>query len=433
MFALVDGNNFYVSCERVFRPSLEGIPVVVLSNNDGCAIARSNEAKALGVKMAQPWHEIRHLEESDGLVALSANFALYGDMSDRMMSLAAGLGPTQEIYSIDESFIGLDGVRGDLKARSMAMRSRILSWIGIPCCVGIGPTKTLAKFANNVAKSAERKPGSYPVEHAQVCDLSKLERSQVDELLEATDVGDIWGIGPRIGKQLREGGIATAAGLARLDPATARARFSVMVERTVRELRGVACISLDDPAEPKQQIACTRSFGRPVEAYGPLVEAVSEFASRAAEKLRSQSSHAGDVLVFIRTSPFRKDPQYSRSIIVPLRRPCSDTSAIVDAALLGLRAIYQPGFKLAKAGVMLMELRPAAQEQFELCLEEPEAGRDKARLMQALDSVNDRWGRGSIKVGSAKIGQTPRDWSMKQQRRTPAYTTEWDDMPIARS
>lgn len=218
MFALVDGNNFFVSCERVFRRSLEGQPVVVLSNNDGCCIARSNEAKALGVKMAQPWHEVRHLEESDGLVALSANFALYGDMSDRMMSIASGLGPTQEIYSIDESFIGLDGVRGDLRERALAVRSRILDWTGIPCGIGIGPTKTLSKLANHIGKTAERKPGSYSPEHAQVCDMSKLSHDQIDALLGATPVGDVWGVGRRIGAQLVEGGVATALDLARLDP-----------------------------------------------------------------------------------------------------------------------------------------------------------------------------------------------------------------------
>lgn len=432
MFALVDGNNFYVSCERVFRPTLEGVPVIVLSNNDGCAIARSNEAKAMGVKMGHPWHQIRHLEE-DGLVALSANFALYGDMSDRMMSLAAGLGLSQEIYSIDESFIGLDGVRDDLKARAIAVRERIIRWVGIPCCVGIGPTKTLAKFANHVAKQAERKPGSYPAVHARVCDLSTLTLAERDALLAATEVGELWGVGRRIGAQLVEGGIRTALDLARLDPATVKRGWSVVLERTVRELQGTPCIGLDDAPEPKKQIACTRSFGRSVEAYEPLAEAVSEFASRAAEKLRKQSSHASDVLVFIRTSPFRKDPQYSRSTIVPMRRPTDDTSAIVGAALMGLRAIYQPGFRLAKAGVMLLDIQPARREQFELDLGEPAAERDRSRLMKAMDSVNDRWGKGTVKVGSGKVGEAPRDWGMKQDRRTPAYTTEWADMPIAKS
>src|SRR5450830_54119 len=433
MYALVDGNNFYVSCERVFRPSLNGRPVIVLSNNDGCAIARSNEAKALGIKMGHPWHEIRHLEDEAGLVALSANFSLYGDISDRMMSLAAGLGPTQEIYSIDESFVGLDGVRGDLKVRSIAVRERILRWVGIPCCVGIGPTKTLAKFANNVAKNAERKPGSYPAEHAQVCDLSTLSPVAIEALLGATEVGDIWGVGRRIGAQLIEGGVKTALDLSKLDPATVKRGWSVVLERTVRELRGTPCVGLEDHPEPKKQIACTRSFGRAVEALQPLAEAISEFSSRAAEKLRGQGSFASEVLVFIRTSPFRKDPQYSRSVIVPLRRPTGDTSAIVSAALAGLRAIYQPGFKFAKAGVMLMDIQPASRQQFELDLGEKEPARDRSRLMMAMDAVNDRWGRGSVKVGSSKIGDAPRDWGMKQERKTPCYTTEWDDMPTARA
>ena len=433
MFALVDGNNFYASCERVFRPSLQGVPVVVLSNNDGCCIARSNEAKSLGIKMGQPWHEVRHLEDSEGLVALSANFALYGDMSDRMMAIAAGLGPTQEIYSIDESFIGLDGVRGDLRQRALAVRSRILAWTGIPCCIGIGPTKTLAKLANHISKTAERKPGSYPGEYAQVCDMSKLSREQINALLSATAVGELWGVGRRIGDQLTKDGVLTALNLARLDPASVKRRWSVVLERTVRELQGVSCIGLEDSPAPKQQIACTRSFGRPIEQIGPLIEALSEFASRAAEKLRSQGSHVGEVMVFIRTSPFRKGPQYSRSITVPLRRPCDDTSAIVQAAVMGLRAIYKPGFALAKAGVMLLDLAPSSRKQFELDLDVQETGRDRSRLMQVLDSVNDRWGSGVLKVASGKVGAAPRLWEMKQERKTPEYTTCWEEMPVARA
>ena len=433
MYALVDANNFYVSAQRVFRKTLEGLPVVVLSNNDGCAIARSNEAKALGIKMGHPWHQIRHLEEEAGLVALSANFALYGDMSDRMMSIAAGLGPSQEVYSIDESFIGLEGVRGDLKARAVAVRARILRWVGLPCCIGIGPTKTLAKFANHVAKQAERKPGSYPAVHAQVCDLSVLSQTQIDELLSVTEVGDVWGVGRRIGAQLVEGGVCTALDLARMEPATVKRGWSVVLERTVRELQGTSCIGLEEATVAKKQIACTRSFGRAVEAYQPIAEAVTEFASHAAEKLRKQSGHTSEILVFIRTSPFRQEAQYSRSIVVTLRRPCYDTAAIVGAALRGLRSIYQSGYKFAKAGVMLLDIQSADREQFELDLGEPTAERDRSRLMVAMDSVNDRWGKGTIKVGSGKIGQAPRDWAMRQDRKTPAYTTEWDDMPIARA
>lgn len=368
-------------------------------------------------------------------MALSANFALYGDMSDRMMSLAAGLGPTQEIYSIDESFIGLDGVRGDLKARAVAIRSRILRWVGIPCGVGVAPTKTLAKLANHIAKTAERKPGSYPEVHAQVCDLSKAIPEEFEALLSATEVGEVWGVGRKIGAALTEAGVRTAWDLARMDPAVAKRRWSVVLERTVRELQGVPCVGLEDHPEPKKQIACTRSFGRPVEALAPLSEAVSEFASRAAEKLRAQGSVASEVLVFIRTSPFRKDPQYSRSMVVPMRRPNSDTSAIVGAALLGLRAIYKPGFRLAKAGVMLMDITPSSLEQFELDLGDDATANEvlRGRLMTALDAVNGRWGKGTVKVGSSKVGEAPRDWSMRQDRRTPAYTTEWSDMPVARA
>ncbi|MBI3102616.1 MAG: Y-family DNA polymerase [Burkholderiales bacterium] len=432
MFALVDGNNFYVSCERVFRPSLNGRPVVVLSSNDGCAIARSNEAKALGVKMGAPWFEIRHLEEQEGLVALSANFALYGDMSDRMMSIAAGLGPAQEIYSIDESFIGLDGVRGDLTKRSHAVRDRINQWTGIPCGVGIGATKTLAKLANHIAKTAERKPGSYPESLATVCNLLNLPGSDVDAILAATDVGEVWGVGRRIGQQLRDAGVTSVLDLARLSPSMVRDRWSVVLERTVRELQGEACISLDDAPSPKKQIACTRSFGQPVTEVKPLIEAVSEFTSRAAAKLRRQSGLAGQILVFAHTSPFRQGPHFSKSIVIPLRRPTADTRHLVQAAVMGVTQIYKPGFKLSKAGVMLLDLMPDNVSQGEFDFGAPET-RDRGRLMAAMDAINDRFGRGAIHVGSAVGVGAHRDWSMRQERLTPQYTTKFSDMPVARA
>lgn len=432
MFALVDGNNFYVSCERVFRPSLQGRPVVVLSNNDGCAVARSNEAKALGIKMGAPWFQIRHLEHEAGLVGLSANFTLYGDMSDRMMSLAAGLGPTQEVYSIDECFVGLHGVRGDLVKRSHAIRSRILQWTGIPCGIGIGPTKTMAKLANHIAKTAERKPGSYPDDLAQVCNLAALPAQELDEVLQATEVGEVWGVGRRIAAQLQECGIRTVLDLARMDPSTVRRRWSVVLERTVRELQGMPCITLDDAPAPKQQIACTRSFGRPVTALAPLVEAVSEFASRAAEKLRRQNSLASEVLVFAHTSPFRPGPRLSRSIVVPLRRPTAQTAHLVQAAVAGMRQIYQPGYQLAKAGVMLLDLMPGSVLQGELDLED-EQGRDRSRLMTALDALNSRYGRGTVHMASTGMDDKTRAWGMKQERRTPQYTTRLEDVPVARA
>ena len=432
MYALVDGNNFYVSCERVFRPSLNGRPVVVLSNNDGCAIARSNEAKALGIKMGAPWFQIRHMEETHGLVALSANFTLYGDMSDRMMSLAAGLGPTQEIYSIDESFIGLQGVRGDLTQRSHAIRDRIHQWVGIPCGVGIGQTKTLAKLANYIAKTAERKPGSYPAELAQVCNLTALPAQDLDDVLAATLVEEVWGVGRKIAAQLHESGVHTVLDLARLDPATVRRRWSVVLERTVRELQGIQCIDLDDAPVPKKEIACTRSFGQAVTELAPLVEAVSEFASRAAEKLRKQGSVAGQVLVFAHTSPFRPGPRFARSRVVPLRRPTADTGLLVAAALAGLKCIYEPGFAIAKAGVMLLDLQPWEFEQCELALAD-DPSEDRSRLMFALDALNQRHGKGTVHCGSAGTARQVKSWGMKQERRTPQYTTRWEDVPVARA
>ena len=432
MYALVDGNNFYVSCERVFRPSLNGRPVVVLSNNDGCAIARSNEAKALGIKMGAPWFQIRDLAESDGLIALSANFALYGDLSDRMMSLAAGLGPRQEIYSIDESFIDLTGVPGNMTERGHTIRSRILQWVGIPCGIGIGPTKTLAKLANHIAKTAERKPGSYPAHVAQVCDLSALTKAELDAVMAATPVNEVWGVGRQITKQLNDAGITTTLELTGLDPAMVRGRWSVVLERTVRELQGRSCISLDHAPAPKQEIACTRSFGHPVTDLKDLSEAVTDFASRAAVKLRKQRSLVNQVLVFIRTSPFRKDAQYSRSTTVPLRRPSADSALIIDAALAGLRAIYRQGFKYAKAGVMLLELQEDTVQQRELDLQDGEA-KDRGKLMSTLDGLNHRYGRGTVLMACAGLAGDKRLWAMKQERRTPGYTTRWEDMPVARA
>jgi len=434
MYALVDGNNFYASCERVFRPSLNSCPIVVLSNNDGCAIARSNEAKALGIAMGAPWFKIQHLTETAGLVALSANFALYGDLSDRMMSLAAGLGPQQEIYSIDESFIDLTGVRGNLVARSHAIRSRILQWVGIPCGIGIGTTKTLAKLANHVAKTAERKPGSYPAHLAQVCDLSALSPEAFEAVLAATPARDVWGVGGRLGTQLAQAGVTNALELARLDPALVRRRWSVVLERTVRELQGCPCLALEHMPPAKQQIAYTRSFGHPVCALADLGEAITEFASRAAQKLRAQGALTHQLLCFIRTSPFSQQPQYGRSISLPLRRPSADTGVLVAAALAGLAAIYRPGFSYAKAGVMLLDLQSAAVQQEELgfdpVLAHPQA---RSQLMGTLDDLNQRYGRGTVSLASAGLSGERRAWTMKQERRSPSYTTCWADMPMARA
>ena len=436
VFALLDGNNFYASCERVFDPRLIGRPVVVLSNNDGCAIARSEEAKALGIRMGAPWFQIRHLEQEAGLVALSANFELYGDMSSRMMQLAETLGCAQEIYSIDECFLDLSGIP-DATGRARAKQAEILQGIGIPTCIGIGQTKTLAKLANHIAKTADRKPGSYPIQLGKVCNLVEMTDRQRDWLFKRTDVAEVWGVGPRISQQLKSSGIQTVLDLKQLDPASVKRSWSVVLERTVRELNDIACIELEQAPAPKHQIACTRSFGQKVTELQELEQAVTEFASRAAQKLRCQDSQAGAVLVFIRTSPFRpQDRQYARAITVPLRLPSSDTLRIIGAALAGLRQIFQPGSRYAKAGVMLLDLQPASVVQQELDLGEhhPETDQRQQRLMQALDIINKRWGKGTLRLGSTRVRPDqeaeaqPAGWEMKQERRTPRYTTRWTEM-----
>lgn len=441
MFALVDVNNMYVSCERVFRPSLVGRPVVVLSNNDGACIARSNEAKDLGIEMAQPWFQVRHLERSAGLIALSANFELYGDLSSRMMTLAAQYAPRQEIYSIDECFLDFEGVGGDLVSIGRDLRATVLQWTGLPTSVGYGPTKTLAKLANHVAKTADRKPGSYPAALGQVCHLGALSRRELDDVMRVTAVGNVWGIGRKIGARLNDGGIRTVLELVHADVAALRRQFSVVLEKTVLELRGTSCLAVDDAPSANQQIMCSRSFGAPVTDLSSLTEVVSQFASRVAEKVRHQQSVAGAVHVFITTSPFRKnDRQHSPSVTMPLVRPTADTRALIGAAVHALEGMYRPGFNYVKAGVMLVDLRPQGQEEGELDLftgtgdqDAVASHQDRSRLMGALDALNRRFGRGAVDVASAVHQTAHSSHIARQERRSPRYTTRLDEVPTVRA
>jgi len=440
MFALVDVNNMYVSCERVFKPSLVARPVVVLSNNDGACIARSNEAKDLGVKMAQPWFQVRHLEREAGLIALSANFELYGDMSSRMMTLVAQYAPRQEVYSIDECFLDFEGVPGDLGRIGHAMRAQVLQWTGLPTSVGFGPTKTLAKLANHVAKMAERKPGSYGAGFAQVCHLGDVSPDQLRQVFAATDVGDVWGVGRRTSARLDEAGVHSVLELVDADSATLRRQFSVVLEKTVHELRGVPCLDVDHEPAPQQQMMCSRSFGSAVTALPELVEVVSQFASRVAEKARQQEAAAGAVHVFITTSPFRRhDRQHSPSLTVPLVRPSADTRVIVSTAVGAVQAMFRTGFNYAKAGVMLVDLRPQGLQQGELDLfgagDEAAAtsGTGAARLMSAVDTLNRRFGRGAVTIASAQHQRRNVQHPGRQQRRTPRYTTRLDEIVEARA
>jgi DNA polymerase V len=448
LFALVDVNNMYCSVERVFDPRLEGRPLVVLSSNDGACIARSNEAKELGVKMAQPWFQVRHLQQSHGLVALSANFELYADLSARMMAIASRYAPNVVPYSIDEAFIDFSGIPHDLTAAARHLRATVLQELGLPTSVGIAPTKTLAKLANHIAKTCDRQPDHHPRAMsrrlAQVCNTVELTPAELEALMAATEVGEVWGVGRKVAAQLNAGGVRTVLDLVRADVAALRRQFSVVFGKTVLELRGTACLGVEEAPAAKQQILVSRSFGQAVTDIDGIVEAVSEFASRAAERLRLQGSVAGAIQVFIRTSPFREnDRQHSPSLTVPIR-PTADSRKIVGTACEAARSMFRPGFRYAKAGVMLTDLQQADAlgDQGELDLFCSEAGEatnepDRPALMQAMDALNRRFGRGAVRIGSTTTAAASdtgtASWAVRQDRRTPRYTTRWDEMPVVRA
>jgi DNA polymerase V len=413
--ALIDGNNFYVSCERVFNPKIERRPVVVLSNNDGCAVARSNEVKALGVKMGTPWFQMKELARKHGIIALSSNYALYADMSNRMMSVLGQYSSDQEIYSIDECFLGLDGFGNyDLVAQAQAMRQQVRQWVGIPVCVGIAESKTLAKLANHCAKKSLAGADS-------VCDLTRLSEAERSTLFATIAVGEVWGIGPRLSKQLGDRGIGTVEALRRADPKSIRREFSVVVERTVMELNAIPCLTLEDVTPAKQQIMSSRSFGQYVYDLDPLKEAVASYIAMAAEKLRAQKSLAGTVQVYIRTNPHKDAPQYQRGLTIPLPEATDDTLRLTRAALWGLKRIYRPGFAYQKAGVVLLNLAEASVVQLPMF----SSAKDNARLMQVMDKINGIWGRGTVRSAAEGIQKT---WKMKRERMSPCYTTSWDQL-----
>jgi DNA polymerase V len=422
MFALVDCNNFYVSCERVFNPKLEGRPVVVLSNNDGCAVARSNEVKALGVPMAAPWFQLQDLAKKHGIVALSSNYTLYGDMSNRVTQILRSYAPRIEVYSIDESFLeleGLLGLYGSYAEMGQSMREQIRMWTGIPVCVGTGaPSKTLAKLANHLAKKRPEFNG--------VCDLTVLSEAELQRYLSSLDVGEVWGVGRQLTVKLQAMGISTVDQLRRADPKQLRARFGVVMERTINELRGMSCLELEEVLPPKKQIVSSRAFGSMVTTCRELEEAVSTYAARAGEKLRRQSSTCDAVHVFVETNRFREDqPQYNNAMTVPLTVATNDTRRLTAAALYGLQRIYRPGYQYKKAGVMLMELAPAAMHQATL-FSNPDPKSEA--IMAVMDGLNAEYGRNTVSLGSAGIQKR---WSTLFQNRTPRYTTRWDELPTA--
>ncbi len=419
VFALVDCNNFYASCEKLFDPKLAGKPVVVLSNNDGCVVARSAEVKALGIPMGVPWFKIQKEAKQYGIVAFSSNYALYADMSNRVVEVLGQFTPNLEVYSIDESFLDLTGFNRDLVEYGQDIRQRIQQWLGLAVCVGIAPTKTLAKLANHCAKKGLAGTDG-------VCDFTTMSESQLDRLFADIEVSEVWGVGRKIDARLAPMGISTVRQLRDADPDMIRATFSVVLERTVRELRGVSCLDLEEVAPDKQQIMCSRSFGQYVEDREQLEEVVACYVSRAAEKLRHQDSLAGVLMVFIRTNPFNpKDPQYHRSLTIPMPEPTADTRILISWALKVLRRMYRPGFAYQKAGVMLSDLRPRMMAQASL-FADPEDDRGR-QLMATLDAINGRWGRGTLR--SAAEGME-KPWQMKRQRLSPRYTTDWEGLPV---
>ncbi len=420
--ALVDVNNFYVSCERVFNPALEGRPVVVLSNNDGCVVSRSNEAKALGVGMAQPWHELKALARAHGIVAFSSNYTLYADMSHRVMDILAAFSPHQEVYSIDECFLDLTNLSvKNLVNHGQTLRRRVLQWTGLPTCVGIAATKTLAKLANHYAKKNRCFDG--------VCDLNAMTASELRRWFETTPVEALWGVGRRLGEKLRGLGIATVAQLAVTDPAWLRRSFSVVLARTVRELNGEPCLALEEVREPRQQIVSSRTFGAYVTTLQGMEEAVSTYMSRAAEKLRAQGSLASALHVYIRTNPNRRiKPQHAQGIAIALPYPSNDTQLLVKSARQALGHLFREGFEYSKAGVVLSGLVPATAVQGDL-FAAPEDVRPAAR-MRLLDDINRRMGRGSLHLASDGIAQA---WRTKSCHKSSAYTTRWAELAVAKA
>jgi len=420
VFALVDCNNFYASCEKLFDPKLEGVPLVVLSNNDGCVVARSAEVKALGIPMGIPWFKLRDEAQKWGIQALSSNYTLYADMSNRVVEVLEGFSPHVEVYSIDESFLSLEGFASrELEDYGRAIRQRVQDWLGLAVCVGIAETKTLAKLANHCAKKGH-------AGRAGVCDFTRIPPTEFSALLAKIKVGETWGVGPRLAPRLEAMGIHTVQDLRDADPTRIRARFSVVLERTVRELKGVSCLSLEETLPDKKQIVSSRSFGQRIGAFEYLADALAFHATRAAEKLRAQRSIAGALTVFIRTNPFAlKDAQYQRSLTIPLPQATQDTRELVKWSGRGLRRIYRGGFSYAKAGVMLSQIRPAVFEQADLFGSIEDTDRSDT-LMEIMDQINQRWGRGTLRTASE---QAEGIWKMNRGNLSPRYTTSWDELP----
>ncbi len=413
--ALIDVNNFYVSCERVFNPKLENKPVVVLSNNDGCAISRSNEAKELGIKMGTPWFKLKEFAKQENVTALSSNYTLYLDMSHRVMTLLSKFSPDQEVYSVDESFLDLTTFKSkDLIKYGQQIKTKIKQWTGLPVSVGIGSTKTLSKLANHIAKKNPSFKG--------VCNLNVMDQDTLDTWMSHFPVSDVWGIGRSLAPKLNQLGITSILDLKHADPDYIRQQFSIVLEKTVRELNGIMCIELKDVEEPNKEIMVSRSFGSRVKNKKELIEALTSYTSRAAERMRKQESVATSLYVYVRTSPHDDKNQYANGVNIPLFQPSDDTMVLTNAALLGLNYIYRDGFDYQKAGITLCNLTSKHKVQGNLFNNTISNAR-----MKVLDTINQRW-KGKLKLGSEGV---TKEWEMRANFKSKNYTTNWDQLIIA--
>jgi len=414
VFALVDCNSFYASCEKVFNPKLESKAVVVLSNNDGCIIARSEEAKTAGIKMGEPAFKIRDIIEKKNVQVFSANFALYGDMSQRVMNVLSKFTTDLEIYSIDEAFLDISGLKeSELLLYGQQIRNTVLQWTGIPVTIGIAHTKTLAKVANHIAKKSGKCQGV----------LSLMDEKSIEKALESTPVDDVWGVGRQYNTFLRSNGIYNALALTKASDSWIKKHMHIVGLRTVEELRGQPCISFDMTVADKQAICTSRSFGTPMMDYADIEEAVSTFASRCAEKLRHQNSCAGVLTVFVMTNRFSKDPKYVNGKTVQLPVATNNTAEIISHSSALLKLLFKKGYKYKKAGVILTEFIPEGEVQQSLW---DNLNRDKQnQLMSTVDKISSTMGRDVVKFA---IQGTRRRWKLRQEKLSPCYTTKWQDL-----
>jgi len=421
IYALVDCNNFYVSCERVFNGNLENKPVAVLSNNDGCFIARSNEVKALGIPMGAPLYQWQDLVDKEGIIVFSANFPLYGDMSHRVMKTLEEMCPDLEIYSIDEAFLDLTNMHlSSVTDYCRLIKETVERWTGIPVSVGVGPTKTLAKAASKLAKKIKSNNGVFNF-------LDYPDTKENDEYLSKVEVGDVWGIGRKYTKLLNRYNIINACDLKNADPVFIKQRLTVTGERTQMELSGIACIPVNRNPHPKKAIAVTRSFGKYQKTLQELSESVAYFTRKIGEKLRAQESAANYLQVFILTNLHRKDhPQYHNSVIVKLAKPSDYSPLLIAAALQGLKNIFRTGFSYKKAGVLALALQPKDLIQYSFLEPTPETQKNaEAKLMKTVDGINRRVGADVLKYAAEGV---TRGWWMNQTHKSKRYTTKWAEI-----